>query len=422
MSERLWQYLFMRGILLFLLLFVPVTATRAQIMPPPLRPGAYGDSVVTRADTSAVAQRDVFDVLRKRLGKDVQPQLDYDSKTGLQWALLPTFSVNPVYGAALGAMVSAAGRRGSTHARYSQLAISANYATSGQVQAQLRGDVFSRNQEFLFKMDLRYLDTQRSTWGLGPIREQQSEFPMEFLLGRAYATVMRVVSGPVFTGIGFHYDEFTDIVDTRAAEGDITPYQVYSRGLPTKTTSVGLSFNVLGDTRDNVIDPLSGYLINWSFRGYLKELGSDEDWQEFWVEARVYPHLPKKSKNVLAFWLYAWMTFGRPPYLNLPSNGWDTYGRGARGYLAGRIRGSDQIYIETEYRFNLTKDGLWGMVVFANGTSTTSFNGTFSRIDPGLGTGLRVKFNKNTSSNLTLDYGWGRQESHGFFLGMSEVF
>ena len=62
------------------------------------------------------------------------------------------------------------------------------------------------------------------------------------------------------------------------------------------------------------------------------------------------------------------------------------------------------------------------MVVFVNGTSTTTDSGIFARLDYAVGTGLRVKFNKHTSSNLTLDYGWGLDDSHGFFLGMSEAF
>jgi len=36
--------------------------------------------------------------------------------------------------------------------------------------------------------------------------------------------------------------------------------------------------------------------------------------------------------------MYGWMTFAPAPFLNLPSNGWDTYGRGARGCLDGRAR------------------------------------------------------------------------------------
>lgn len=376
------------------------------------------------AAAAGVPQRDVMDVLDQYLFKKrIEPQVDISPKTGLQWALLPTFSYNPVYGVALGAMISGAGRRGSPTARYSSLAIAGNVSTTGQVQFQVRGDVFSPGEDFLFKGDFRYLDTERSTWGLGPIGDQSGEYPMTFLLNRFYCTALRRASGPVYIGIGYHYDSFGEIVDERAAAGDSTPFVEYSGGNLSRTVASGLSLNLLADTRDNLVNASHGYLLSWSFRDYLQSLGSDQNWQELWIEARVYPHVPKRSRNVLAFWLYGWMSFGQAPYLNLPSNGWDTYGRGGRGYLAGRIRGVDQIYVESEYRWSLTKDGLWGMVVFVNGVSTSRADaGTFSKMDPGVGVGIRIKFNKNTDTNLTLDHAWGREDSKGWFLGMTEVF
>ncbi len=398
----------------------------------PARAAAVAPDSVETADTLAAAtepadtvpQVDAMDLLNWYvLGKDrtLKSQVEFDA--GLKWALLPTISYNPVYGAAFGVLLSGAGRRGTRVSHYSNISVSANYSTQGQVQLQLRGDIFSPGEDYLLAADFRHLDTERSTWGLGPIEEQAGEYPMEFLLQRFYTTAFRRVNGPVYLGLGFHFDHFTNIVDVRAEAGEETPYTEYSGGLLTSTRAVGLSINLLADTRDNLVNAKSGYFLNWSFRDYLADLGSDNNWQELWVEARVYPHLPVKSNNVLAFWMYGWMTFGHAPYLNLPSNGWDTYGRGGRGYLAGRIRGAGQIYVESEYRWSLTRDGLWGAVVFVNGTSTTyEETGTFSRIDPGVGFGIRIKFNKRTSTNLAIDYAWGRGNSSGVFLGMSEVF
>jgi len=397
---------------------------------------AISDSTVsaTVSDSAAVAsgsaaagvpQRDVFDVLNEYVfhRRAVEPEIGGTLRTGLQWALLPTFSYNPVYGVAIGAMISGAGRRGAESFRFSQLSIAGNISTTGQIQAQFRGDVFSRSGDYLLRVDIRYLDTERSTWGLGPISEDQEEYPMEFTLVRNYATLYRRAAGPVFIGVGFHYDEFNHIVDSRAQEGEATPFTVYSRGALTRTAAAGFSLNVLGDTRDNLVNPSSGYYLSGSFRDYLPGVGSDDNWQEMWVEMRVYPHLPSDSRNILGFWLYGWLTFGEAPYLNLPSNGWDTYGRGARGYLQGRIRGANQLYFESEYRRALTRDGLWGLVVFLNATATTEpESGLFGTTDVGGGVGLRIKFNKNTDTNLTIDHGWGRFGSKGVFLGMSEAF
>jgi hypothetical protein len=365
-----------------------------------------------------------MDVLKKLLHKNVDTQVSLGPPIGLQWALLPTIGYNPVYGVAVGVALSGAGLRSPGSDHYSTVSLSGNISSTGQIQLMLRGDIFSPGGNYLLKTDVRYLDTERSTWGLGPISSDQQEFPMEFKLGRVYASVYRRMTGPLYLGVGYHYDEFMDIVDERAVNGEVTPYSTYNGGAtPSRSRSSGLSLNILADTRDNLVNASKGYLSSLVLRDYYPELGSDHHWQELWVETRMFARLPKSARNVLGFWMYAWMTFGPAPYLNLPANGWDTYGRGARGYLAGRIRGVDQIYLEGEYRRVLSADGLWGMVAFLNMTLTTEPDtGIYGQADPGAGLGLRIKFNKRSNTNLTLDYGVGRDDQHGFFLGMTEVF
>jgi len=71
----------------------------------------------------------------------------------------------------------------------------------------------------------------------------------------------------------------------------------------------------------------------------------------------------------------------------------------------------------------LTRDGLLGAVFFLNATSTTSpTTQTFSQTDFGGGLGVRIKFNKNSRTNLALDRAWGAAGSKGWFMGMTEVF
>jgi hypothetical protein len=119
---------------------------------------------IAAADTLAageVPQRDVFDLLFK---KDVETEIGATTRTGLSWALLPTISYNPVYGVALGVMATGAGQRGFSGARYSSLSISGNISTTGQIQAQVRGDVFSPTGDHLTRGDFRYLDTRHGDW------------------------------------------------------------------------------------------------------------------------------------------------------------------------------------------------------------------------------------------------------------------
>ena len=354
----------------------------------------------------------------------IEPELQGSFKSGLAWSILPTLSYNPVYGLAFGAGFSGAGKLGNDPtSRPTAVSIAGNYSTTGQVQLQFKGDVFAFADNYLIRADVRYLDTDRSTWGLGPLTAEQQEFPMSFRLFRLYSTVYRRTTGPVYVGFGYHYDDFSDIQDERAALGESTPFTAYSGPGITHTRASGISLNLLGDTRDNLVNPMAGFYLSGSFRTYSDAAGSDQNWQEFLLDVRMYPHVPRASKNVLAFWISSWMTYGPAPYLNLPAIGWDTYGRGGRGYLQGRIRGQDQIYFETEYRMQLTRDGLLGAVGFFNLTATTEpESGIFGKTDKGGGVGLRIKFNKRSNTNLTIDRAWGEEGSGGWFMAMTEAF
>jgi hypothetical protein len=377
-------------------------------------------------DSAAIAEsRDVMDVVHDILhGPRVKTRLEGETETGFRWVIIPSLSYNPVYEFAIGASATGAGRLGGDPAgRISTLSLSGNYSTTQQVQVQVRGDMFFASDDMLLRLDTRYLDTTRPSFVLGPVQNDLSEYPMKYKLVRGYGTLCRRVQGPVYAGVGMHLDSFADILDERAEDGELTPYAEYAGGTPTDAHSIGFSFNLLGDSRDNPVNPRSGYLISTFFRANLTELGSDTNWQEMWAEYRVYPHLPGKSRNRLAFWLYTWFTFGQPPFLNLPHVGGDTYARSGRGYLIGRIRSQNLVYLESEYRVELRRDGLLGAVFFVNGTSAAlPESGVFGRLDSGGGAGLRLKLNKKSDTNFAVDLGWGDGDSFGVFFGTTEVF
>lgn len=109
--------------------------------------------------------------------------------------------------------------------------------------------------------------------------------------------------------------------------------------------------------------------------------------------------------------------------LDLPSTGGYMYNNSGREYALGRFRGSDMLYMEGEYRFGITRNGLSGAVIFANGESFTEFNSnTFQKIAPAEGTGIRIKLNKHSNTNICIDYGVGVGGSRGFFVNLGEVF
>ncbi|MEJ0082481.1 MAG: hypothetical protein WDM78_16355 [Puia sp.] len=58
----------------------------------------------------------------------------------------------------------------------------------------------------------------------------------------------------------------------------------------------------------------------------------------------------------------------------LPSTGWDKTFNTGRGYIQGRFRSDNMLDAEAEYRIQLTRNGLFGMVVFTNFESFSNIN------------------------------------------------
>jgi outer membrane protein assembly factor BamA len=404
--------------------------TALAILPSPAssHPHDPQDSTATAAVDSAeaVPQRDFGDLARVILRRPVRTDVVEELRPGLSLTVLPSVGYNAAYGAYAGASVSLGGWLGNpTTTSLSSGAAGATYSTEGQLSIQFRSDFYLPDDQWALKLDWRYLDTSQPTYGLGPSHPDRPEYPMDFVLYRSYQTLYkRVSSSPVYFGIGYHFDRYDEIHDERAELGEITPYVAYSGGAPTRAQLSALSANVLVDTRDRAIDARRGMFWNASLRSYMEGLGSDENSQSLWSDFRSFKQIPWKSRpNVLAIWSYLWFTFGNAPYLDLPAIGWDTYGRSGRGYVQGELRGTNQVYVEAEYRMRFTDDGLWGGVVFANASGTTSVpGGTFERLDPGGGAGLRLKFNKRTSTNLAADVAVGRSRTSRIFLGLQETF
>ena len=66
------------------------------------------------------------------------------------------------------------------------------------------------------------------------------------------------------------------------------------------------------------------------------------------------------------------------------------------------------LYVEGEYRFDISRNGLFGGVAFLNFQSISEpTTGRFEYINPAIGFGGRIKFNKEADTNLGIDFGFG---------------
>ena len=92
------------------------------------------------------------------------------------------------------------------------------------------------------------------------------------------------------------------------------------------------------------------------------------------------------------------------------------------GIYPSRYTGKSLLYFETEYRRDITRDGLFGFVLFANlNTVTEPDTHQFAYLHPAAGPGLRLKFNKHSGTNVGIDYGVSKGYNAVYF-NLGETF
>ena len=299
-----------------------------------------------------------------------------------------------------------------------------------QVLSGVRFSMFTADDRWFIQGDNRLSWTSQNTYGLGADTLPTGAENVKFNAFRLYETAYRNVRPHLFVGLGVNVTTHSNI---RPGDGvlstfDQSAYVAYNdlHGFaPDSQTSGGTSLGLLFDTRDNGINAQRGWLAGANFRTFFNGfLGGDSTWQQLYLDVRTYRKLTPDGRQRLAFWFLSDnVVSGIAPYLDLPATGSD--GRSARGYSDGRYRGEHLAYGEVEYRGTVTRNGLLGFVAFFNTTTVDNKDAgkkLFDDYAPAAGLGLRVLMNKHSRTNLTADYGWGKDGARGLYLGIQEAF
>lgn len=306
--------------------------------------------------------------------------------------------------------------------RVSDIATSVTYSQYNQIIVPIVADVWTKGDKYNIVGDWRYMKYPSTTFGLGGHSQYSDGYTIDFSYVKLHTSVMRYVTKNIYAGLGFYYDYFWNIREVDPPPGVVTSFQKY--GLTPSETAVGPAFRFLFDSRSNPINSYNGFYASvvehpsWTF------LGSSSNFSTIQIDLRKYIRLGSKDRNVLAIWNFNWLTTGgKVPYLLLPSTGWDDNFNTGRGYIQGRFRGNDMTYLEVEDRFAISRNGLFGGVIFVNAESfKRDLASQYNTIDPGYGAGIRLKLNKHSGANICVDYGIGLDGSRGFSVNLGEVF
>jgi len=403
--------------------FIPRAACCAVLFFVLLSSSIFGQTEsVVKQDSAVSNQKDIVDILQG--GFKTHLRKDNNSMKGKA----TFFSILPVVGYSLqsgltGAIVTNTSfYTDENKSRFSNLLINGYYSQYHQYWFTANSTLFYEKYKLHLLGDTRYYNFPTQTFGLGTNSTLSDGLNIKYSYLRVAEIVYRELTPSIFAGAGYNLDYHWNITSDTIPGKALSDFEMLQKG-STHSLSSGISLNVLFDNRINPVNPERGSFANIQYRPNLKLLGSDSNWQSLMIDLRTYVKFPASSRNVLAFWNYYNFTLGgTPPYLDTPSVGWDAYSNTGRGYVPGRYTGKNFNYLESEYRFTITRNGILGAVVFGNIESVyQKFKDAFP-VTPGGGFGLRIKMNKYSNTNVAIDYGFGVGGSHGFFFNLGEVF
>ncbi len=292
--------------------------------------------------------------------------------------------------------------------------------TNRQIIIPLQSNIWTKHNNYNFLGNWIFLRYPQNTYGLGGYTKLSDAVAMNYNYILIRQSAMRKLMNAVYAGVGYNLDEHWNIVEN-SASSVVTDFDKY--GKTTKSTSSGMAFILQYDNRANSINAEKGFYCNAQFRQNLQQMGSNSNWSSILIDTRKF-FLIKNTHSEIAIWSYDWLiTSGNAPYFDLPSTGWDTYANQGRGYIQSRFRGHGLLALELEYRFRILKNGLLGGVIFNTLQSVQDYpSNRFRNIWPAVGAGLRIKLNKRSNTNGSIDYAVGKGNSSGFFINLGEMF
>jgi hypothetical protein len=290
--------------------------------------------------------------------------------------------------------------------RVSNVQFLGDYTQNKQLDLWGQWNVFTRNENYLFKGEIRYRNFPDRFYGIGNNSLKYNEEKYEYNLLSFKTLILKKVYPAVFLGVDYHFEKEYDFKYTPGGALETGTITGYNGGIQ---SAVGLV--AIYDSRDNVINTYKGSILELSSYFYKPEIGStfrftflNALYQKFWQV---------KRKHIIAVQARGRYGYGQVPFLDMSNAGNDDM---LRGYPKNRFRDVSFLGAQVEYRFPL----FWrlGMVTFAGaGDVFNKYTDLgIDRIKYSVGAGLRFIVNPAERLNIRLDYGYGREGGYFYFV------
>jgi outer membrane protein assembly factor BamA len=290
--------------------------------------------------------------------------------------------------------------------RMSYVQFLGDYTQNKQVDLWATWNVFTRNENYLLKGDIRFREFPDRFYGLGNNVSKKEEEKYSYDLLQIKSLQLKKIQPGLFVGfdyaLEFEYG-FKHTPGGQLADGSIKG----AKG------AVGSALGMVGllDTRDNILNAHQGKFAEISTYFFLRPLGSTFGFTNLNATYQHYWQL--KKKHILALQTKARFTFGDVPFLDLSTLGNDDI---LRGYPKNLYRDNHFMATQLEYRFPL----FWrfGGVTFAGVGDVFGPNSNlqFNLLKYSVGGGLRFIINPAERLNVRLDYGYGKNGGYFYFV------
>lgn len=335
--------------------------------------------------------------------------------------------------------------------RLSNVEFLAAYTLANQIVTEFRWDVFSDDNSWRYRGEVFFNRYPDRNYGLGNdagLLIADVEDDIIDTLNYVRFDSDRIKFAPiVLKRVARHFylglqGDLESLYRLKSIPDKAYPLNEESRvalDFPVKGLRVGLGLNMLYDSRDNILNPLSGTYIEFSNYFYNHIFGSAFDFSSFRLDGRHY--IPITGDHTLAMRGVLNFRFSDDP---IPLRGLSRAGgrKFIRGYFKGTYQDHHLMAFELEYRWpfwNEDLDAPWwmlwkrmGLVGFVGGAQVMQDLGDFqfNRFNMAAGGGIRFLFNKASRLNIRIDYGLGLsknsnglgQTQSGLYFFLAEAF
>jgi outer membrane protein assembly factor BamA len=288
--------------------------------------------------------------------------------------------------------------------RTSNAKLEFNYTWRKQVILEGAWNCFFKGEKWFTKGLLHYSKYPDYYYGIGAETPESNK--LIFTSNRfVFETfVLKKIGTKLFSGLNLKHIDYSKIKwnDDEAGYRELISGSVW-----------GIGVNLLKDSRNNLLTPTKGALINFNSTYNF----SQTDYLELSLDMRYYKTW--KSKFTFASRFINEWNFGNPPFYDLVFLGGDKY---VRGYYYGRFRDKCLSSLQTEFRFPV----VWRIGLSAFGGISSLYPNVnhldLNAIKTNYGIGLRFLVDKKDRTNLRFDYAIGQHQNNGFYVSFGESF